>query len=278
MKVPREKGKPGKGSYWTLVTNGEEMFENGNYRRRKRRTKTVSSKSSDSTSSNVLDSLSNKSQAQSKTDKRSVSKVIPKNAVNVNRPAVIVSQCSSKEQRNSPVDSHESSPTNKCDTSRSKSSSPLTPKAANFTIEKLIGNTSPGADIKKDSCSKPEKLSSCERLQPNSAEVSTVTPTSCQQFMVLNKDKYFSSHISSQPSMMYSHLNLLGSKFLPAYANGLSFGWPQVSVLTGLSDSLNHNQGPVVPSWFSFPSVTKAVWTAPPSERVSPCDGDRWRE
>ena len=39
MKVSREKGKPGKGNYWTLDPNCEEMFENGNYRRRKRRVK-----------------------------------------------------------------------------------------------------------------------------------------------------------------------------------------------------------------------------------------------
>lgn len=39
VKVAREKGKPGKGHYWTLAPNCEEMFENNNYRRRKRRTK-----------------------------------------------------------------------------------------------------------------------------------------------------------------------------------------------------------------------------------------------
>ena len=39
MKVPREKGKPGKGNYWTLDPNCEDMFEKGNYRRRKRRSK-----------------------------------------------------------------------------------------------------------------------------------------------------------------------------------------------------------------------------------------------
>lgn len=37
IKVPREKGQPGKGNYWTLDPNCEDMFENGNYRRRKRR-------------------------------------------------------------------------------------------------------------------------------------------------------------------------------------------------------------------------------------------------
>jgi len=39
VKVAREKGKPGKGNYWTLDSKCEEMFENGNYRRRKRRPK-----------------------------------------------------------------------------------------------------------------------------------------------------------------------------------------------------------------------------------------------
>ncbi|XP_042558227.1 forkhead box protein L1 [Dipodomys spectabilis] len=37
VKVPREKGRPGKGSYWTLDPRCADMFENGNYRRRKRR-------------------------------------------------------------------------------------------------------------------------------------------------------------------------------------------------------------------------------------------------
>ncbi|XP_050047836.2 uncharacterized protein [Dermacentor andersoni] len=39
VKLPREKGKPGKGHYWTLGANCESMFENGNFRRRKRRKK-----------------------------------------------------------------------------------------------------------------------------------------------------------------------------------------------------------------------------------------------
>lgn len=41
VKVPREKGKPGKGNYWTLDPNCEDMFDNGNYRRRKRRAKVM---------------------------------------------------------------------------------------------------------------------------------------------------------------------------------------------------------------------------------------------
>ncbi|RWS27052.1 hypothetical protein B4U80_08948 [Leptotrombidium deliense] len=41
VKVPREKGVAGKGNYWTLDPNSEEMFEKGNFRRRKRRSKTV---------------------------------------------------------------------------------------------------------------------------------------------------------------------------------------------------------------------------------------------
>ncbi|KAG8240370.1 hypothetical protein J437_LFUL002511 [Ladona fulva] len=37
VKIPRERSKPGKGNYWTLDPNCVDMFENGNYRRRKRR-------------------------------------------------------------------------------------------------------------------------------------------------------------------------------------------------------------------------------------------------
>nr|XP_032813330.1 forkhead box protein L1-like [Petromyzon marinus] len=39
VKVAREKGRPGKGSYWTLDPRCADMFEHGNYRRRKRRAK-----------------------------------------------------------------------------------------------------------------------------------------------------------------------------------------------------------------------------------------------
>ncbi|MEE6500374.1 hypothetical protein FKM82_003756 [Ascaphus truei] len=39
IKVPREKGRPGKGSYWTLDAKCLDMFENGNFRRRKRKPK-----------------------------------------------------------------------------------------------------------------------------------------------------------------------------------------------------------------------------------------------
>ncbi|GFO46671.1 forkhead box l1 protein [Plakobranchus ocellatus] len=39
VKVPRDKGTPGKGNYWTMDPNCDELFEEGNYRRRKRRVK-----------------------------------------------------------------------------------------------------------------------------------------------------------------------------------------------------------------------------------------------
>ena len=38
-KLPRDKNRPGKGSYWTINKNVTDMFEKGNYRRRKRRIK-----------------------------------------------------------------------------------------------------------------------------------------------------------------------------------------------------------------------------------------------
>ncbi|KAM3870055.1 forkhead box protein L1 [Diretmus argenteus] len=48
IKVPREKGRPGKGSYWTLDTKCLDMFENGNYRRRKRKMKSQQQDAADS--------------------------------------------------------------------------------------------------------------------------------------------------------------------------------------------------------------------------------------
>ncbi|TPP63942.1 Forkhead box protein L1 [Fasciola gigantica] len=41
VKLPRDKSRPGKGNYWTLSSGADEMFEPGNYRRRRRRTKTT---------------------------------------------------------------------------------------------------------------------------------------------------------------------------------------------------------------------------------------------
>lgn len=46
IKVPREKGRPGKGSYWTLDPKCLDMFENGNFRRRKRKPKSLLSQES----------------------------------------------------------------------------------------------------------------------------------------------------------------------------------------------------------------------------------------
>ena len=39
IKVPREPGNPGKGNYWTLDPNSEDMFDNGSFLRRRKRYK-----------------------------------------------------------------------------------------------------------------------------------------------------------------------------------------------------------------------------------------------
>ena len=39
IKIPRERGQPGKGNFWTLDSKYIDMFEHGNYRRRKRRSR-----------------------------------------------------------------------------------------------------------------------------------------------------------------------------------------------------------------------------------------------
>lgn len=43
IKVPREKGRPGKGAFWTLDPACYDMFEHGNYRRRKRKQRMMGS-------------------------------------------------------------------------------------------------------------------------------------------------------------------------------------------------------------------------------------------
>jgi len=44
IKIPRDKNNPGKGNYWTLNENFEEMFDHGNFRRRRRKTKSSNNK------------------------------------------------------------------------------------------------------------------------------------------------------------------------------------------------------------------------------------------
>ncbi|XP_014404727.1 PREDICTED: forkhead box protein D3 [Myotis brandtii] len=39
VKIPREPGNPGKGNYWTLDPQSEDMFDNGSFLRRRKRFK-----------------------------------------------------------------------------------------------------------------------------------------------------------------------------------------------------------------------------------------------
>ncbi|VDP83990.1 unnamed protein product [Echinostoma caproni] len=43
IKIPREPGNPGKGNYWILDPNSEDMFDNGSFLRRRKRYKRISS-------------------------------------------------------------------------------------------------------------------------------------------------------------------------------------------------------------------------------------------
>ncbi|XP_059474901.1 forkhead box protein L1-like [Neocloeon triangulifer] len=53
VKVPREKGAPGKGSFWSLDPNCTDMFEHGNYRRRKRKPAAVQPRAQKSAPANA---------------------------------------------------------------------------------------------------------------------------------------------------------------------------------------------------------------------------------
>ncbi|XP_037085450.1 forkhead box protein L1-like [Pollicipes pollicipes] len=56
-KLPRQKGKPGKGSFWTLDPKYADMFENGNFRRRKRRMRCPTQKPDSESTESVLEPL-----------------------------------------------------------------------------------------------------------------------------------------------------------------------------------------------------------------------------
>ncbi|KAI4878741.1 hypothetical protein NFI96_007877 [Prochilodus magdalenae] len=57
MKVPRDDDDPGKGNYWTLDPNCEKMFDNGNFRRKRKRKADIlpEDAGSDSTASSPKD-------------------------------------------------------------------------------------------------------------------------------------------------------------------------------------------------------------------------------
>ncbi|XP_012622715.2 forkhead box protein I1 [Microcebus murinus] len=56
-KVPRDEDDPGKGNYWTLDPNCEKMFDNGNFRRKRKRKSDVSSSSGSLASEKAENSL-----------------------------------------------------------------------------------------------------------------------------------------------------------------------------------------------------------------------------
>ncbi|KAM5300544.1 forkhead box protein I1 isoform 1-T1 [Ctenodactylus gundi] len=56
-KVPRDEDDPGKGNYWTLDPNCEKMFDNGNFRRKRKRKSDVSSSAGSLASEKTENSL-----------------------------------------------------------------------------------------------------------------------------------------------------------------------------------------------------------------------------
>ncbi|GIY10075.1 forkhead box protein L1 [Caerostris darwini] len=289
IKVPREKGKPGKGSYWTLKNDCEEMFENGNYRRRKRRTKISSSKTgSENPPHSISDSLSvNKPPGMdsiAKHERRLVTKPTAKPPGGTScRPGVIVTHGSTTKCKESEHSDDTDCSSMKKTISRDKSTSPLTPKAANFAIEKLIGSCSFEDSKRASSPEEQESVKDLELSRPivgNDGSSSLIPPLMCQQLMLLNKDKYIAStlhpSVTSHASLLYSQL--FNNKVIPSYPNSLGLTWPQIPVLNGVTDTVNHTQSSFIPPWFSFQPVTKAIWTGCSSDRYSPAIGGRWRE
>ena len=125
VKVAREKGKPGKGNYWTLDPKCEEMFENGNFRRRKRRSKASVRDTSDSKHLAKAD-LFDKDDMVDDDDEEDIKRV------RFDRPFSV-----SNSNSNSSAD-----PLRSESKERNKSQS-LTSKAFSFSIDSLINNCNP---------------------------------------------------------------------------------------------------------------------------------------
>ena len=179
VKVSREKGKPGKGNYWTLDTNCEEMFENGNYRRRKRRVKIpskggndvkigdishddddfndVSNNDSDVESVDLLNVTSGDDENEKETDRKDVS-----NVSSVNDSGIIVGTSASEDET-----SRDSSDAGLCfkpkyDSSANSANSAAMKFSGNgkfcglkrklFTIDSIIGNDRDGSDCDSNVC------------------------------------------------------------------------------------------------------------------------------
>ncbi|KAG8201240.1 hypothetical protein JTE90_019879 [Oedothorax gibbosus] len=277
VKVPREKGKPGKGSYWTLKNNGEEMFENGNFRRRKRRTKLTNSKNVESSSNGGAECANPNKQnglnTTSKNDRRHPSKAATSKCLQTSvRPGVIVATTS--DNKSKLIEVYDCSSATKTET-RPKSTSPLTPKAANFTIERLIGSSSSDESKRSSSPDEDEHIE-LELSKPPNSSSSLISPMMYQHLMLLNRDKYHAQHsLATHP--FYSHL--FNGKVLPSYPNALGLTWPHIPILNGMADSINHSQASFISPWISFPPMSKAIWTSGTSaDRYSPTENDRWRE
>ncbi|XP_062621413.1 forkhead box protein C1-like [Saccostrea cucullata] len=128
VKVAREKGKPGKGNYWTLDPNCEEMFENGNYRRRKRRVKGSGKEDGEQIEGSY--ETDNHSDAEDRTDEELAGPDENDSGINV--------VCSDEENSKDGTE-------NRFCSEEVISNSPETPAIRKrlFTIDSLIGDDSP---------------------------------------------------------------------------------------------------------------------------------------
>nr|UZP64858.1 forkhead box L [Schmidtea mediterranea]DAD52851.1 TPA_exp: forkhead box L1 [Schmidtea mediterranea] len=98
IKIARDKNNPGKGNYWTLNENFEEMFDHGNFRRRRRKTKSLTNKQdcqdseshqTRSCSSVNSDSIEMRNKTQESTPNFFIDQLLKSQSLN---PSVIVKQ------------------------------------------------------------------------------------------------------------------------------------------------------------------------------------------
>ncbi|XP_063808209.1 forkhead box protein I1c-like [Pseudophryne corroboree] len=93
-KVPRDENDPGKGNYWTLDSNCEKMFDNGNFRRkRKSKSESNSSKISKTGEDHLISSKKGKESPMSSTALSPAAETSSPDIKTISPPAVPYTPC-----------------------------------------------------------------------------------------------------------------------------------------------------------------------------------------
>ncbi|XP_046559352.1 forkhead box protein L1-like [Haliotis rubra] len=301
VKVPREKGKPGKGNYWSLDPNCEEMFENGNYRRRKRRVKAPNkvedcssekSESIDSGNSSEIDHCQSiEPLSFDESDVQDSDNMDDSNNLSgdmASDPAKVPSRLHPDSSGDFSRDAFHSPPTprdNQLLNSPPLASTPqptANRKRASFTIDSIMGNDSPPqchAKVVNSVCKKSDHCDNSFEKDVKKPDVFDKIPSPPPKIIDLKANSTSSLPMSLFPQLYDNTYGLSRSFFnsfpsasalthIPTHGRGSLGSFPLPLGVTGLSALGQTRHSPVN---ISFPYTTSPMsWSAtPPSLQSS---------